>query len=118
MKSSYIVLENIQIFAHHGVMEQEAKVGNHFSVSVKLKVDLTKASETDNVDDTISYADIYNIIKEEMQQPSKLLEHVAGRIVSHLKMEFPSIEEIEIKLSKLNPPMGAQLDAASVILID
>lgn len=118
MKNSYILLDNIQLFAYHGVLEQETKLGNHFSISVKLKVNLSKAAETDCVDDTISYADVYNIIKEEMLIASKLLEHVAKRIVVRLKKEFPTLEEVELKLSKLNPPMGAQLDAASVILID
>ena len=118
MKCSYILLENIQLFAHHGVLEQETKVGNHFVVNVKLKVDLSRAAESDDVDDTISYADVYNIVKAEMQQPSKLLEHAAKRIASSLKSSFTQIEEVEIKLSKLNPPMGAQLDAASVILIE
>lgn len=118
MKCSYILLENIQLFAHHGVLEQETKVGNYFVVNVKLKVDLSKAAETDDVEDTISYADVYNIVKREMEQPSKLLEHAAKRIIKGLKNEFSEIDEVEVKLSKLNPPMGAQLDAASVILID
>lgn len=118
MKCSYILLENIQLFAHHGVLEQETKVGNHFVVNVKLKVDLSKAAESDNVADTISYADVYDIVKTEMEEPSKLLEHAAKRIVSNLKKTFSEIEEVEIKLSKLNPPMGAQLDAASVIIIE
>lgn len=118
MKNSFILLENIRLFAHHGVLAQETKVGNYFTVTVKLKIDVSKAAETDSVNDTISYADVYDIIREEMEIPSKLLEHAAKRMIDRLKREFSEIEEVELKLSKLNPPMGADLDAASVMIID
>lgn len=114
---SYIFLENIKIYAHHGVFEQETRVGNYFIVNIKLELDLSNAVESDNLDDTISYADVYDIVKSEMQIPSKLIEHVAGRIAKAIKNAFAMIETVEIKLSKLNPPMGGQVEAASVLLI-
>lgn len=115
---SYIMLENIFIHASHGVFLQENKVGNLFKVNVKLTVDVEKSSYSDELTDTVSYADVYNIIREEMAIPSKLLEHVAGRIVRRLKGEYSEIESVEIKLSKQNPPVGGQVDFASVIIID
>lgn len=114
---SYIFIENIRIFAHHGVFEQENKVGNYFIINLKLTLDLTKATKSDDLNDTVSYAEIYELVKKEMRQSSKLLEHVAGRIISKIKSSYTKIEEVELKLSKLNPPVGGQVEAASVLLI-
>lgn len=112
--NSYIFLDNVRFFAYHGVGEQEREVGNEFIISLRLKVDITLATETDNVAHTVSYADVYENVKAEMEIPSALLEHVCGRIVKRLFRTFPAIEGIELKLSKRNPPMGADVDAAGV----
>ncbi|WP_297676144.1 dihydroneopterin aldolase [uncultured Bacteroides sp.] len=112
--NSYIFLNNVRFFAYHGVGEQEREVGNEFIISLRLKVDITLAAETDNVAHTVSYADVYENVKAEMEIPSALLEHVCGRIVKRLFRTFPAIEGIELKLSKRNPPMGADVDAAGV----
>ena len=112
--NSYIFLDNVRFFAYHGVGEQEREVGNEFIISLRLKVDITLAAETDNVTHTVSYADVYENVKAEMEIPSALLEHVCGRIVKRLFRTFPAIEGIELKLSKRNPPMGADVDAAGV----
>jgi len=85
-----------------------------FIINLRLKTDFGKATETDEVEDTVSYADIYAALKEEMELPSKLLEHVCGRIVKRLFRDFRKIREIEIKLAKRNPPMGADIDSAGV----
>ncbi|MCD8182635.1 MAG: dihydroneopterin aldolase [Bacteroides sp.] len=112
--TGYIFLDQIRFFAYHGVGRQETTVGNEFTVSLRLKVDLTAAVKTDDVADTVSYADVYEAVKKEMEIPSKLLEHVSGRIVKRLFQDFPPIESIELKLSKRNPPMGAEIEAAGV----
>ncbi|NDV77623.1 dihydroneopterin aldolase [Dysgonomonas sp. 511] len=114
---SYILLENLKIFARHGVLPQETLVGNEYIVNLKLAVDLSKSCQTDNLDDTISYAEVYEIVKKEMEIPSKLLEHAAYRIICSLKNRYVEISKVEIKLSKRNPPMGAQMDYASIVLI-
>lgn len=115
---SYILLENVVFYAHHGVYEYETLVGNTFIVNVKMEVDLKRSGQSDQLDDTVSYADVYNIIKEEMEQSSKLLEHVAYRIMNKLKSTYSQIGVVELKLSKQNPPVGGQVDCASVLLID
>lgn len=115
---TYILLENVEMYAHHGVFAQETLVGNLFVVNLKLKVDFGSASQSDDLDGTVSYASVFELVKKEMSVPSKLLEHVAGRIVRVLKNEFPKIEQIELKISKRNPPVGGQVEYASVIIID
>lgn len=79
---------------------------------------MSKSCSSDALIDTISYADVCNLVKQEMKIASKLLEHAAKRIIDRLKEEYPQVEGVELKLSKRNPPMGAQVDSASVMLID
>ena len=111
-----IELEAMKFYAWHGVSPQETRVGNHFVVNLVLTAPLEKAVATDNLEDTINYATVYEIVKHEMAIPSKLLEHAAGRIMTALKNAFPELQETELKLSKLNPPFGGDVYSASVIL--
>lgn len=117
MNTSYIFLKDLRFYAYHGVAPQETAIGNEFTVSLRLKTDIFRAAETDNVEDTVSYADVYEAVKAEMEIPSKLLEYVCGRIVKRLFRDFPAIEEIEIALSKRNPPMGADIASAGVEML-
>ena len=112
----YITLNSVKFYAHHGVLPQETIVGNTFIVDLKLKVDFSQAAKTDDLKYTINYAEVYNIIKEEMEIPSKLLEHVCQRMIQRLCLEFPQIEEIKIQLSKQKPPItGADMESAGVV---
>lgn len=111
---SYILLENLRFYAYHGVAPQETTVGNEYTVSLRLKTNITRAMESDDMTDTVNYAEIYQAVKTEMDVPSKLLEHVAGRIIRRLLDDFPAIEHIDLKLSKRNPPMGADIETAGV----
>ena len=115
MKAS-IKLTDMQFYAYHGVMAQETKVGNNYVVNVCMTADLLRACETDNVDDTISYALIYNLVKAEMKQPSKLLEHVAMRIYKSIKSNFPQITALEVRLAKINPPISGDVKSAEIII--
>lgn len=115
---SYILLENMIFFAYHGVLPQENAAGNTFVVNIKLESDLSEAATSDNLDDTINYAQVYEVIKQEMNIPSCLLEHVAGRIIKALRKRFPKLGVIELKLSKKAPPIVGQIEQASVIIID
>ena len=110
----YILLKDLKFYAHHGVDPQETTVGAYFTVNLKIKTGFTNAMQTDALEGTISYADIYNAVKEEMQQPSQLLEHASGRILQRLFRDFPSITGIHLELIKDNPPMGAECSGAGV----
>ena len=111
---SYIYLEDIILYAYHGVAEQETKVGNTFLINLRVKTDISQAMDTDEVTDTVNYANLYQALTEEMAIPSQLLEHVAGRMLRRLFNDFPAIEDIDIKLAKQNPPMGADIAVAGV----
>ena len=111
-----IKLKDMQFYAYHGVLAQETKVGNNYVVNVCMSANLLRACETDNVEDTISYAAVYDLVKAEMEQPSKLLEHVAMRIYKSIKSEFPQITTLEIRLAKNNPPISGDVKSAEIII--
>jgi len=112
-----IELKKMIFHAYHGVTEQERIVGNTYRVDLKLFLDLTKAIESDKLEDTLNYADIYNLVKEEITIPSFLLEHVAGRIVRKIKYRYPPISKIKIRLAKINPPIaGGDIQEAAIII--
>ena len=112
--TSKILVENIKIYAYHGVLPEENIIGTYYFVNAELETDLWKASETDALEDTVSYADINEIIHEEMKIPSKLLEHVAGRIIGKIEKNFIQINSIRLKITKTNPPMAGECGGASV----
>ena len=116
LSSGYVCLSNIRFHARHGVLPQERATGGEFTVSIRAKYPLAKAVESDDVNDTLNYAEIFEIINKEMQTPSCLLEHAAGRIGKSIMNAFPLIETLDVTLSKTNPPMGADLDCAAVEL--
>lgn len=109
-----VYLDNLRFHAFHGVLQQERLTGNDYIMNVRAKADLRKAMETDEVADTLNYATVYDIIAQEMAIPSNLLEHVCGRIAKRLFKEFPQIETLDLRLTKVNPPMGADSDGAGV----
>ena len=114
MMKSYITLSDVRFRAFHGVLPQESRVGADFTLDLRLGYDISKAMETDDVKDTLNYAEVYNLVKREMAVPSKLLEHVAGRMVKAICQAFPAVTSIDLHLVKLNPPMGADCRGAGV----
>lgn len=114
VKNSRILLPRVRFYAHHGVDPQERLTGAYFHVGMEADTDFSGAMQTDRLEGTVSYADLYESIKTEMDIPSKLLEHVAGRILQRLFDDFPSIIRIRLTLTKENPPMGADCREAGV----
>ena len=113
---SLISLEGMEFFAYHGCFEEEQMTGTQFIVDFHFESDTSEAEKTDDLELTINYQSVYTIIKKEMEQNSKLLEHVARRILQKVKERYPSIEDAEIKISKMNPPLGGKLEKVSINL--
>ena len=110
----HIHMKGLQFYAYHGVLPQERETGSYFYINLSIKTDFSQASQTDHLEGTISYADIYEAVKDEMSTSSSLLEHVCERISKRLFNDFPTIEEINIELNKENPPMGACVKSVGV----
>lgn len=117
LMSSKIYLRNVRFHAFHGVLPQERIVGNDYLVNLVLDYDFSSAVQTDDLQGTLNYAEVYQKVREEMAVPSKLLEHVAGRIAHRLFSDFPEIQKLQLSITKVNPPMGADSDGAGVEVV-
>ena len=109
-----IFVEGIKIYAHHGCFKEETAIGTNFQVDVVLDADLSKPSETDSINDAVNYQEVFTVIKEQMAIPSNLLEHVSKRIMDALFSKFPEVSKIKLKVSKLNVPLGGQIDNVAI----
>ncbi len=115
-QTASIFIRDLRLYAFHGVMEQERRVGGWFLLSLRIYYNMVRAMETDRLDDTVSYADLCELVKAEMAIPSALLEQVAGRIARKIQDRFPAVTGIDLELIKENPPMGAHCRGAGVCL--
>lgn len=111
-----IELEGMRFYAWHGYYESERIIGNEFLVDVTIETDCSLAAKSDKLEDALNYQAVFDLVKKEMQVISHLLEHVANRILDTLFMEFPKVQGIKVKISKLNPPMGGQVEKASITM--
>lgn len=111
-----IELENMEFYSYHGCFKEEQVVGNHFIIDLSIETDTTLAQQSDNLHDTVNYQAVYNLVRKEMEKKSKLLEHVAERILTALFANFKTITSIKVKVSKVNPPMGGKVQKVSVTL--
>ena len=109
-----IKLKNIRTFSYHGCLIEEGKIGSDYSVDLEIKTDMRKSMETDELADTVDYVHLNKIVEEEMAIRSKLLEHVAHRIVQRVFKELASVSRIIVAVSKINPPIGGDVEAVTV----
>ena len=109
-----IAINDMRFYAHHGCFEQERAIGTYFRVDLAFVTDTARAEVSDNIADTVSYLDVYQAVKREMEIPSNLLEHVARRIGERVKRDFSAVTSVNVKVSKLNPPLGGQMESVSV----
>lgn len=111
-----IELENMKFYAYHGHYEVEQTVGNHFMVNLMVEADGSEAALSDRLKDALDYQQLYRLVQEEMDTPSHLLEHVANRIAERIGIEFETVTRMKVKISKINPPMGGEMQQVSVTL--
>jgi dihydroneopterin aldolase len=109
-----IKLQNIRTYSFHGCLEEESIIGSDYIVNLEVKTDLRKSSLSDELKDTVDYVLLNKIVVEEMDIRSKLLEHVAHRIITRVFAEIPSISRILLDVSKLNPPIGGDVESVTI----
>jgi 7,8-dihydroneopterin aldolase/epimerase/oxygenase len=109
-----ISLEGLEFHAYHGVYPHERDSGNWFEVDIEVEADFTKGAKTDELAGTVNYETLFEIVKAEMEIPSKLLETVAAKIVDRVLAELIAVQSIEVKIAKLNPPIGGKCKRASI----
>jgi dihydroneopterin aldolase len=110
-----VTLESMKFYAFHGVMEEERLTGGTYLADISYTID-AKAVDTDDIRDTISYADVYDLVRDEMLKPSQLIEHLAGRILKVVRDRYPQMQEVTVKISKLTPPVNGETERATVTI--
>jgi len=111
-----VKINNIRVYAHHGCLSEEGIVGSEYTVDVTLSADLSRASVSDELSDTVDYVHIHQVVKEEMKIASKLLEHVAKRIIDRILIEIEMVDTVKVFVSKINPPIGGDVEKVTVVL--
>lgn len=109
-----IKLKNIRVFAYHGCLVEEGKIGSDYRVDLKIKGDLSNSAKSDELKDTIDYVHLNHIVKEEMAIRSKLLETVAERIINRVLEEIQLVQQVKVAVSKINPPIGGNVAMVTV----
>ena len=108
-----IELRGMHFTAFHGCLEEEKEYGNEFTVDFRCRYGIKQAAIADDLSKTLDYSKIYDIVAEQMSQPSNLLENVAARIFDAILEAHPEIEEMELKVTKFNPPVDGNAQSAS-----
>ena len=111
-----IKISNIKVYAYHGCLVEEGKIGSDYRIDLSVKADLKKSADTDHLADTVDYVHLNKIVKEEMSVRTKLLETVATLILDRILLEIPLVNKAKIKVSKLNPPIGGNVEMVSIIM--
>ena len=113
-----IQVNNIKLYAFHGCLDEEAKIGSEYSVDIEIKANLKKSSRTDELADTVDYVHLNLIVKEEMAIRSKLLEEVAQRILDRIFKEISREKKAKVSVAKINPPIGGNVEEVVIILTE
>lgn len=111
-----IQIEGMEFYSFHGHFKEERIVGNKFVVDLTIETDMKMPSASDNLKDAVNYQRIYEIVKQQMEKKSHLLEHIAGRILDAIYSEIAGIQKATVKVSKMNPPMGGKIGSVSVVI--
>ena len=109
-----IKLKNIRTYSYHGCLIEEGKIGSDYSVDLEIRANLKQSAESDNLKDTVDYVHLNTIVVEEMSIRSNLLEHVTKRIIDRALAEIEAISKIKVAVSKINPPIGGDVEAVTV----
>jgi len=111
-----IQVNNIKLYAFHGCLDEEAKIGSEYRIHLEVKTNLQNSAQSDELIDTVDYVHLTFIVKEEMAIRSKLLEHVAKRILDRILIELKTVKKVTISVAKINPPIGGNVEEVAIIL--
>jgi len=110
----FIKIKNIRVYAYHGCLDEEGKIGSEYRVDLSVKADLKKSAKSDKLGDTVDYVHLNKIVKEEMAVRTKLLETVADKILERILHEIPLVKKVTVDVSKINPPIGGNVAMVTI----
>ena len=111
-----VILKDIRIYAFHGCMEEEELIGSDYIVNLEVETDMHQPAYSDLLEDAVDYVLLNAIVKEEMLIRSRLLEHIAQRIIDRILKQFPVVKNVEVKVAKQNPPIGGDVKEVCVCI--
>jgi len=111
-----IQLEGVKLYAYHGCMEEESRIGSEYEVELMIWTDLKKSARTDHLKDTVDYVLLNRVVAEEMAIRAKLLEVVAQRIITRVFKDEPRVKKAQVKVTKMSPPINGDVERVSVLL--
>ncbi|MFV0248923.1 MAG: dihydroneopterin aldolase [Tenacibaculum sp.] len=111
-----IRLNNIRLYTNHGCLVEESEIGSEYKVDIEVMANLSKSAQTDQLADTVNYVYLNTIVEQEMAVRSKLLEHVAKRIVDRILKEISLVDKVQVSVAKINPPIGGSVEQVEVVL--
>lgn len=109
-----ITVEGIKVYAYHGCLDEEGKIGGNYTVDVYMKTNFTEAALLDDLSKTIDYVEVYDIVKAEMAIRSKLIEHVGQRIIDKLQQRIRNLKSCRVRVTKFNPPMNGNVEKVTI----
>lgn len=113
-----IEVNNIRLYAFHGCLEEESRIGGNYRIDIVLKTDFSDAAQQDDLEKTVNYVIVNRIVTEEMAVRAKLIENVGMRIVNRLKNEIKSIDALRVKVTKIAPPINGDVENVAIIIED
>jgi len=111
-----VSLEGMRFYAYHGVFEEERTIGNHYVVDVSIHTSFQQAADSDELEGTINYGEVYEVVKQIMAVPTQLLETLAGRMVQQIFNRFESAQAITVSVAKKQPPIGGLADQSRITM--
>lgn len=111
-----IAVEGLQFYSHHGYYKEEQVLGGKYTVDIYLQLNIEQAAATDDLKKTINYEGVYQLVKNEMEIHAKLIEHVCKRILDKIKLKYPTLEHIKVRVSKHHPPLKGHVERVFVEL--
>ncbi|MDX2359535.1 MAG: dihydroneopterin aldolase [Crocinitomicaceae bacterium] len=111
-----VEVNGIKLYAYHGCLPEEAKIGGHYSIDLSVSTNFEKAASSDELIDTVDYVVLNKIVKEEMGIRSKLIEHVGQRIITRIKNEVDAVDSLRVKVTKISPPINGDVDNVAIII--
>jgi len=109
-----IALEGMKFFAYHGYYEEEQLIGNNYVIDVYLYTDFENAAKSDDLAETINYEEVFSICKKIMSEKMRLLETIVHKIIVEIKSNYASLRSVRVKLSKISPSMGGEIERTFV----
>lgn len=116
MMEESLEINGLRFYSYHGCLSEETTIGGEYLLDIKLGVDMHASGESDRLEDTVDYCAVQKIAEREMNIPSKLIEHVGRRIVKSLRSELIMVKSIELKLTKISPPIGGDCESVTVVM--